>query len=77
MLNKSAAYSVHLSQINVQAWRAVLTQPLGMFHIFKRCNSVLGLAERGAEPNIAKEVPEEGHVEKLLYFPVKILFIVC
>lgn len=68
---------MHLSQFNVQAWRAVLTQPPGMFHIFECWNLILDLAERGAEPNMAKQVPEEGHVGKFLFFAIKVLFIAC
>lgn len=45
-----------------------------MFHIFECCNLVLNLAESCAEPNAIEQVPEEGHVGKFLFFPIKVLF---
>jgi len=42
-----------------------------MFQVFVCWSLLLDLAERGAEPNAAEQVPEEGHVGKFLFFPIK------
>lgn len=43
----------------------------GMFQVFVCWSLLLDLAERCAEPNAARQMPEEGHVGKFLFFPIK------
>lgn len=45
--------------------------PQGFFKSFVCWSLLLDLADRCAEPNTAKHVPEEGRAGKFLFFPIK------